>query len=149
MNIRCAAKDEGLKNNIVEYMHNHDQDQHIQRQIIRIQTGNQRRYVLRDQRVTNANHKSDDRSQKRNGIEKSGKHANRDGDSQGNPEEYQSQRQSQAHQKTFQQGPAQIPADSIVEFVKNRERQLKVTVWDEAYEKAADLSVIETQKDKN
>ena len=31
MNVRCAAEDEWLKNNIVQYMHNHDQDQHIQR----------------------------------------------------------------------------------------------------------------------
>src|SRR5207245_10522469 len=42
-----------------------------------------------------------------------------------------------------------ISANSVVESVEDRERQLKVAIGNEADKKAADLPVIETEKKKN
>src|SRR5256885_2119347 len=55
MNVHRAAKDKGLKYKIVQHVRDYDQNHHIQRQIIRIQTGNQRSYIFRNQCVAKTN----------------------------------------------------------------------------------------------
>src|SRR4030095_1759338 len=114
-----------------------------------MQTRNQRPYVFRDQGIPNANHQSYGRAQKWNGVDKSGNHTNGYGNPGGNSKQDQSQYEGHADEKTFRQCPSQIVADSVIESVKDREGQLKVAIRDETDEKAANLSVIETEKDKN
>src|ERR1043165_1135541 len=115
MNVYRATKDKGLKYDIVYYVHEHDENEHVQRQIIWIQAWNQRSYILCDQRVTNANHQSNGRSQKRNRVKKSGNHTNGHCDPPGNTKKDQAECKAQADQKTFHQSAAQIPADGVIE----------------------------------
>src|SRR5205807_8726344 len=104
---------------------------------------------LSDQRITNINHQSDQRAQKRNGVEKSLNYTDGHSDPQRSPKEHQSEYKSQAHQKPYYQCPAQISADSIIESVEDCERQLEVAIRDQANKEATYLSVIETEKEKN
>src|SRR5262245_66467098 len=48
MNVHNATENKRLKYNVVQYTSDPDQNQHIERQIVRVQSRNQRCYVFRD-----------------------------------------------------------------------------------------------------
>ena len=96
MNVHRAAKDKRLKDHVLQYTRDYDQNHDIECQIIRVQTGNQRPDVLCDQRITNANPQSDDCAKKRDGALKPGNDADCYGDPHRDPKEDQTQCKSKS-----------------------------------------------------
>src|SRR5262245_52492990 len=106
MNIHRTPKNKGLEENIIQHVCDYDQNHNIERQIIRVQSGNQRRNIFRDQGIADPYDQGDCRPQKWNGVQKSRNNANGNRDSYGNSKENQSNYENQAYQKTFYQCPA-------------------------------------------
>src|SRR4029453_19642743 len=69
MNIHRTAKNKGLEKNNIHHVCDYDQNHNIERQVIWIQSGNQRLNVFRDQGIANANDQGDCCPQKWDGVQ--------------------------------------------------------------------------------